>query len=77
MACSEVLTVRETLTFTAKLRTGEEPAARRRERVDATLKKLQLDHRAETRIGGDGKGISGGERRRLLRKALFPVRFST
>ncbi|KAK7861728.1 hypothetical protein R5R35_008701 [Gryllus longicercus] len=67
------LTVREHLTFMARLRLDRRtrPAQRRR-RVEQLLRQLGLLARADTRIGGGGaagadgaKVLSGGERKRL------------
>ncbi|KAL7129465.1 hypothetical protein ABFS83_13G067900 [Erythranthe nasuta] len=63
-----LLTVQETLTYSALLRL---PAGSRRatyQSVKKLMKELGLDHIASSRIGGGGGptgGISGGERRRL------------
>ncbi|KAL7087562.1 hypothetical protein ACP275_13G074900 [Erythranthe tilingii] len=63
-----LLTVQETLTYSALLRL---PAGSRRatyQKVKKLMKELGLDHIASSRIGGGGGatgGISGGERRRL------------
>ncbi|WVZ23644.1 hypothetical protein V8G54_002188 [Vigna mungo] len=60
-----LLTVEETLMFSAKLRlkfSQEELCSR----VKSLIKELGLDHVAGTRIGDDRvRGISGGERRRV------------
>lgn len=61
-----LLTVRETLMYSARLRLhgGFKMAAAR---VRDLLKELGLEHVANVRIGGEGesrRGISGGERRR-------------
>ncbi|GLT68017.1 hypothetical protein SLA2020_402810 [Shorea laevis] len=62
-----LLTVRETLMYSARLRLhgGFKMAAAR---VRDLLKELGLEHVANVRIGGEGesrRGISGGERRRV------------
>ena len=59
------LTVRETLTFAARLRLTLPPAARAA-RVGGVLRLLGLRDCAGTLVGGDDvKGVSGGEKRRL------------
>ncbi|KAJ2512404.1 hypothetical protein H4217_006909 [Coemansia sp. RSA 1939] len=62
------LTVRETLTVSARLRlpsdkyTDEEKL----KRVDDVMRQLRLSHIADTMIGGGGmRGVSGGERKRV------------
>lgn len=65
-----LLTVRETLLFSARLRLGCHGCCRRsdlRSRVEALLQELGLRHVADAWVG-DGarvRGISGGERRRV------------
>ncbi|KAJ3394467.1 hypothetical protein HDU84_008463 [Entophlyctis sp. JEL0112] len=63
------LTVRETLLFSANLRLPEAMSKKEKsERVDQVISTLGLTHVANSRIGGfgvPGKGISGGERRRV------------
>ncbi|KAJ3100751.1 hypothetical protein HDU97_001978, partial [Phlyctochytrium planicorne] len=67
------LTVRETLMFSATLRLPESiPRKEKQERVDAVIKTLGLSHVADSKVGsgsgadrGGGRGISGGERRRV------------
>ncbi|XP_072964537.1 ABC transporter G family member 5 [Typha angustifolia] len=64
-----LLTVRETLLFSASLRLGcaGPGAAKLASRADALLRELGLAHVAEARVG-DGarvRGVSGGERRRV------------
>ncbi|KAK9167266.1 hypothetical protein Scep_002457 [Stephania cephalantha] len=60
-----LLTVEETLMFTAKLRLGHDKQ-KLSSRVKALMMELGLDHVANTRIGDDRlRGISGGERRRV------------
>lgn len=61
-------TVRETLTFAARLTmppesTAEDVGAR----VDTVIAELELKHRADSYIGGNDviRGLSGGERRRV------------
>ncbi|CAM8890971.1 unnamed protein product [Rhodiola kirilowii] len=61
-----LLTVEETLTYSARLRLqGDVNTAR--VTVHELLKELKLDHVASSRIGdsGSGRGISGGEKRRV------------
>ncbi|XP_057952312.1 ABC transporter G family member 10 [Malania oleifera] len=60
-----LLTVEETLTYSALLRLpgGRKEATKR---VRVLMKELGLDHVASSRIGGgSNRGISGGERRRV------------
>lgn len=62
------LTVRETLSFVARLE--RHPTLSVKDRVDLLLRKLALSSCADTRVGGntgglETRGISGGERRRL------------
>ncbi|KAK9713271.1 hypothetical protein RND81_06G016200 [Saponaria officinalis] len=60
-----LLTVEETLMFSAKLRLKVSPSELR-SRVKSLIQELGLDHVAGTRVGSDGiRGISGGERRRV------------
>ncbi|KAJ3391242.1 hypothetical protein HDU84_006306 [Entophlyctis sp. JEL0112] len=63
------LTVRETLLFSANLRLPEGMSKKEKaERVDEVISTLGLSHVSNSRIGGfgiPGKGISGGERRRV------------
>lgn len=60
-----LLTVYETLMFTAKLRLRL-PAANLVARVEALLRELGLDHVAGAMVGDERlRGISGGERRRV------------
>ncbi|CAO2831068.1 unnamed protein product [Amaranthus hypochondriacus] len=60
-----LLTVEETLMFSAKLRL-KLPLLELNSRVTSLLQELGLDHVANTRVGNDGiRGISGGERRRV------------
>ncbi|KAK9096245.1 hypothetical protein Sjap_021742 [Stephania japonica] len=60
-----LLTVEETLMFTAKLRLGLDNQ-KLSSIVKALMVELGLDHVANTRIGDDRlRGISGGERRRV------------
>lgn len=62
----ETLTVAETLNFAADLKLPTSLSkAERRERVETIIKDLDLERCRDTQIGVIGKGISGGERRRL------------
>eukprot|EP00850_Spirogloea_muscicola_P005787 SM000027S09568 [mRNA] locus=s27:52714:57126:- [translate_table: standard] len=62
-----VLTVRETLLFSASLRLpGYMAWAEKVERVDSLIEELALHHCINTKIGNEEiKGVSGGERRRV------------
>ncbi|XP_016451309.1 ABC transporter G family member 5-like [Nicotiana tabacum] len=60
-----LLTVEETLSFSAKLRLRL-PGTELRSRVKSLIQELGLEHVAGSRIGDDRiRGISGGERRRV------------
>lgn len=60
-----LLTVEETLLFSAKLRL-KLPPSELSSRVKSLMQELGLDHVASTRVGNDViRGISGGERRRV------------
>ncbi|MCL7031114.1 hypothetical protein MKW94_010193 [Papaver nudicaule] len=60
-----LLTVEETLMFSAKLRLTL-PPSQLNSRVKALIEELGLSHVAKTRVGDDRlRGISGGERRRV------------
>ncbi|KAJ6737303.1 ABC TRANSPORTER G FAMILY MEMBER 28 [Salix viminalis] len=60
-----LLTVEETLMFSARLRLRL-PQAQLSSSVKSLMKELGLDHVAMTRVGDDRiRGISGGERRRV------------
>ncbi|XP_053731987.1 ATP-binding cassette sub-family G member 8 isoform X2 [Synchiropus splendidus] len=61
------LTVRETLSFVAKLRLPTHYSqAQRDQRVDDVIAELRLRQCAQTRVGNDYvRGVSGGERRRV------------
>ncbi|XP_028927479.1 ATP-binding cassette sub-family G member 8 [Ornithorhynchus anatinus] len=61
------LTVRETLTFVAKLRLPQTfSEAQRAQRVDDVIAELRLRQCAHTRVGNKHvRGVSGGERRRV------------
>lgn len=62
----EELTVRETLTFTARLRMPEASQAQIEERVAAVVKDMGLENTLGTTIGSTMKrGISGGELKRV------------
>ena len=59
------LTPREVLKFSLNLTSNDSEAEKTR-RVNETLKQLNLDKCADSRIGNfESKGISGGEKRRL------------
>ncbi|KAL3681208.1 hypothetical protein R1sor_024164 [Riccia sorocarpa] len=62
-----LLTVRETLMFSARLRLPESMASsEKQERVDLVIQQLGLRNCASTKVGNDKiRGISGGERRRV------------
>ncbi|KAL8032028.1 hypothetical protein ABFX02_13G067400 [Erythranthe guttata] len=63
-----LLTVQETLTYSALLRLPDGSRRATYQSVKKLMKELGLDHIASSRIGGGGGatgGISGGERRRL------------
>ncbi|MQL96176.1 hypothetical protein Taro_028855 [Colocasia esculenta] len=60
-----LLTVEESLAYSARLRLGE-GRAKAAARVRELLRELGLDHVARSRVGCDGcGGISGGEKRRV------------
>ncbi|XP_027178459.1 ABC transporter G family member 5 [Coffea eugenioides] len=60
-----LLTVQETLMFTAKLRLRL-PEAELKSRVKSLMEELGLSHVADARVGDDrDRGISGGEKRRV------------
>lgn len=61
------LTVRETLSFVAKLRLPAHYSQKQRDqRVDDVIAELRLRQCANTRVGNDYvRGVSGGERRRV------------
>lgn len=59
------LTPRECLTFALNM-TSNEPEAVKKKKIAETLKQLNLEKCADSRIGNfESKGISGGEKRRL------------
>ncbi|KAG6437125.1 hypothetical protein SASPL_102035 [Salvia splendens] len=61
-----LLTVKETLMFSAKFRLKEMTARDREDRVDCLMQELGLVHVADTFVGDeDNHGISGGERKRV------------
>jgi ABC-type multidrug transport system ATPase subunit len=62
-----VLTVRETLLYSARLRLPSSVPMKEKEiRVKALMNELGLSHVANTRIGNETiRGVSGGERRRV------------
>ena len=65
------LTPREVLTFALDL-TSSEPAHIKRSKVNETLRQLNLEKCANSRIGNfESKGISGGEKRRLSMAVEF------
>ena len=65
--CLEHVTVRETLMFAARLRLPKAPLAEKNQRVEDTIDVLRLSLRADSKVGGAlNKGISGGERKRLM-----------
>eukprot|EP00039_Didymoeca_costata_P004517 m.73843 g.73843 ORF g.73843 m.73843 type:complete len:675 (+) comp12436_c0_seq4:156-2180(+) len=61
------LTVRQSLTFTARLRLGKEATtAEQDQRVEETITQLRLNKCADTIIGSPmARGVSGGERKRV------------
>jgi len=60
------LTVRETLTFTAKLKMTKEQSLQRDEIVDSVITDLGLKEVADSLIGDEWhRGLSGGEKRRV------------
>ncbi|XP_010680229.3 ABC transporter G family member 5 [Beta vulgaris subsp. vulgaris] len=60
-----LLTVEETLMFSAKLKL-KLPPSELSSRVKSLMQELGIDHVAKTRVGNDGiRGVSGGERRRV------------
>ncbi|MCO5548948.1 hypothetical protein L7F22_002412 [Adiantum nelumboides] len=62
-----LLSVRETLLFSAQLRLPSSvTSAEKQERVDALLSELRLKHVADTHVGNEAmRGISGGEKKRV------------
>ncbi|XAR62356.1 hypothetical protein NMG60_11017087 [Bertholletia excelsa] len=60
-----LLTVKETLIFSAKFRLREMSAEEKEERVESLMQELGLLHVADSFVGNEEKrGISGGERKR-------------
>eukprot|EP00041_Stephanoeca_diplocostata_P011915 m.197985 g.197985 ORF g.197985 m.197985 type:complete len:694 (+) comp18726_c0_seq1:57-2138(+) len=61
------LTVRQSLTYTARLRMGGNYTEQeKKDRVEDVLKQLRMEKCAETRVGSAmARGVSGGERKRL------------
>ncbi len=72
-ALQPLLTVRETLMFSSRLRVPSEPGVepeedtrRRAAKVDDIIRVLHLQRVADARIGSaEKRGLSGGERRRV------------
>ncbi|KAL8517483.1 hypothetical protein ACS0TY_015653 [Phlomoides rotata] len=61
-----LLTVRETLSFSAKFRLKEMSAQEREDRVEMLMQELGLSHVADGFVGDEeNRGISGGERKRV------------
>ncbi|KAI9114511.1 hypothetical protein K1719_014209 [Acacia pycnantha] len=61
-----LLTVKETLMFSAKFRLKETPSKDREMRVESLLQELGLLHVADSYVGDEeNRGISGGERKRV------------
>lgn len=61
-----LLTVQETLLYSARLRIQGGDLQMAKNRVELLLKHLGLDHVAHVRVGGESsRGISGGEKRRV------------
>lgn len=61
-----LLTVKETLMFSAKFRLKRLSSKEREERINALMLELGLDHIADSYVGDEERrGISGGERKRL------------
>ncbi|XP_057471312.1 ABC transporter G family member 23 isoform X1 [Actinidia eriantha] len=61
-----LLTVKETLMFSAKFRLKEMSAEEREERVESLMQELGLVHVADSFVGDEeNRGISGGERKRV------------
>ncbi|XP_025885858.1 ABC transporter G family member 23 isoform X2 [Solanum lycopersicum] len=61
-----LLTVKETLMFSAKFRLRGMSSKEREERVESLMQELDLDHVANNFVGDEEKrGISGGERKRV------------
>ncbi|XP_044483658.1 ABC transporter G family member 23 [Mangifera indica] len=61
-----LLTVKETLMFSAKFRLKEMSSKEKEERVESLLHELGLSHVADSFVGDEeNRGISGGERKRV------------
>ncbi|CBI24242.3 unnamed protein product, partial [Vitis vinifera] len=61
-----LLTVKETLMFSAKFRLREMSGKEKEERVDSLMQELGLVHVADSFVGDEeNRGISGGERKRV------------
>nr|QSQ68560.1 hypothetical protein PY_004897 [Puya raimondii] len=61
-----LLTVKETLMFSAKFRLRGASSREREERVTALMQELGLEHVAQSYVGDEeNRGISGGERKRV------------
>ncbi|KAG6530006.1 hypothetical protein ZIOFF_012223 [Zingiber officinale] len=61
-----LLTVRETLAFSARLRLRGASAAEREEKVEALVRELGLERVADSYVGDEERrGVSGGERKRV------------
>ncbi|KAJ0020379.1 hypothetical protein Pint_30850 [Pistacia integerrima] len=61
-----LLTVKETLMFSAKFRLKEMSSRKKEERVESLLHELGLSHVADSFVGDEeNRGISGGERKRV------------
>ncbi|XP_072982848.1 ABC transporter G family member 23 [Typha latifolia] len=61
-----LLTVKETLMFTAKFRLKDMSSSEKEERVMSLMQELGLDHIADSYVGDEEfRGISGGERKRV------------
>ncbi|KAK4350468.1 hypothetical protein RND71_029781 [Anisodus tanguticus] len=61
-----LLTVKETLMFSAKFRLRGMSPKEREERVESLMQELGLDHVADNFVGDEeNRGISGGERKRV------------
>ncbi|XP_075516140.1 ABC transporter G family member 23-like [Primulina tabacum] len=61
-----LLTVKETLVFSAKFRLKEMSVGERNERIEGLIQELGLMHVADSFVGDEeNRGISGGERKRV------------
>ncbi|KAH8097279.1 ATPase [Aureococcus anophagefferens] len=64
------LTIRETLVFSARLRLADATLAEKLRQVEECIELLRLSHCADAMVGGGmDRGVSGGERKRLMRSA--------